>query len=301
MSLVAFCDTPDRPYGVKTIMATLEAGGALASPKGKDVFVKPNFNTSDPAPGSTHNDTLLTMIDELWDRGAKSITLGERSCRTTFECMQEKGILPELKKREVKVINFDELKSSGWVKVKEPGHHWPKGFKVARPLMEAEYLALTCCLKTHQYGGVFTLSLKLAVGVAPSRSVDAKYMNELHSSVHQRRMIAELNTAFDPKLIILDGVDAFVDGGPATGERVSGNVFLGAADRVAIDAVGVACLKELGSNEAVMNTPIYRQEQIARAVELGLGAASPADISMSPADAASRGRCAKVAQILSQG
>ena len=301
MSLVTFCDTADRPYGVKTTMAALEAGGSLPSPKGMDVFVKPNFNTADPAPGSTHNQTLISMIDALWDRGAKSITVGDRACRETSTVMQDKGFLPALQKRDVKVINFDELGDSDWVEVKEPGHHWPDGFKVARPVMESEYLALTCCLKTHQFGGVFTLSMKLGVGVAPSRSVDDKYMNRLHSSEHQRKMIAELNTAFNPKFIILDGVDAFVDGGPATGERVSGNVFLGSSDRVAIDAAGVACLKQLGSNDAIMNTPIYRQEQIVRAVELGLGAASPADINLSAADEASRARCAQVAEILGQG
>ena len=78
MSLVTFCDTADRAYGVKTTMAALEAGGCLPSPKGMDVFIKPNFNTADPAPASTHNETLLSMIDQLWERGAKSITLGER-------------------------------------------------------------------------------------------------------------------------------------------------------------------------------------------------------------------------------
>ncbi len=41
-------------------------------------------------------------------------------------------------------------------------------------------------------------------------------MNELHSSPHQRKLIAEINAPFQSDLILLDGIDAFVDGGPVT-------------------------------------------------------------------------------------
>ena len=61
-------------------------------------------------------------------------------------------------------------------------------------------------------------------------------MRELHTSPHQRKMIAEINTPFKPDLIVLDGIEAFVDGGPMTGKRAKGNVFLVSRDRVAMDA-----------------------------------------------------------------
>jgi uncharacterized protein (DUF362 family) len=70
---------------------------------------------------------------------------------------------------------------------------------------------------------------------------------------------------------------------------------------VAIDAVGVAVLKSLGSNDQVMNTRIFDQEQIARAVELGLGAASPGDINLVAADDQSQGYCDRIAEILNRG
>ena len=93
-------------------------------------------------------------------------------------------------------------------------------------------------------------------------------------------MIAEINAPFKPSLVVLDGIEAFVDGGPMTGKRAKANVFLASADRVAIDAVGVAILKSLGSNGQIMGTKIFAQEQIARAVELGLGASSPSEIEL---------------------
>jgi len=139
------------------------------------------------------------------------------------------------------------------------------------------------------------------VGVVPTSRHGYNYMTELHSSSHQRKLIAEINAPFTPALVVLDGIDAFVDGGPATGERARGNVFLASTDRVAIDAVGVAILKLLGSNDQIMNTKIFDQEQIARAVELGLGAASPSEIEVISADEKSREYCERISEILNNG
>jgi uncharacterized protein (DUF362 family) len=114
-------------------------------------------------------------------------------------------------------------------------------------------------------------------------------------------MIAEINEPFQPHLIVLDGIEAFVDGGPATGKRAKGEVFLASTDRVAIDAVGVAILKLLGSNESIMKPKIFEQEQIARAVELGLGASSPSEIEVIPADGDSQDLRDRAVAVLKKG
>ena len=93
-------------------------------------------------------------------------------------------------------------------------------------------------------------------------------------------MIAEINAPFAPDIVLLDGVEAFVDGGPATGTRAGANVFLAGTDRVAIDAVGVAVLKHIGSNDAIMQPEIFEQKQIARAAQLGIGVQSAKDIDL---------------------
>ena len=76
---------------------------------------------------------------------------------------------------------------------------------------------------------------------------------------------------------------------------------MASTDRVAIDAVGVAVLKSLGSNDQIMNTKIFDQEQIARAVELGLGASSPAEVEVLPADAQSQDDADRILEILNNG
>jgi uncharacterized protein (DUF362 family) len=296
-SRVAFLSTEDRKTGVSLSAKALGINPA----KNKDVLIKPNFNTADLTPGSTHNDTLVALVKEVWKMGAKSVSLGERSYPPTRSVMEQKGILPLMKALDVKIIDFDDLDKKDWVKVKPEDSHWQDGFRVARPILESECLVSTCCLKTHQYGGVFTMSLKLHVGVVPTGRHGYHYMSELHQSSHQRKLIAEINAPFKPDLIVLDGIDAFVDGGPANGKRAKGNVFLAATDRVAIDAVGLAILQYLGSNNQIMNTKIFEQEQIARAAEIGLGAASPSEIEVVAANAESRKYRDRVVNILSQG
>ncbi len=296
-SKVAIVTTGDRKSGVASSIRALNINPV----KNKNVLIKPNFNTADHTPGSTHNDTLAALVEEVWEMGAKTVSLGDRSYPLTREVMEQKGVIPIMEKLDVNILDFDDLANKDWVKVDTKDSHWQDGFRVARPILESECLVSTCCLKTHQFGGVFTMSLKNHVGVVPTSRHGYSYMRELHSSPHQRKLIAEINAPFKPDLIVLDGIDAFVDGGPANGSRAKGNAFIASTDRVAIDAVGVAILKSLGSNDQIMNTKIFKQEQIARAVELGLGASSSSDIELIPADEKSREYSDRIAAILSQG
>ena len=296
-SKVAIVNTEDRKSGVTSSIRAL----GINPVKNKNVLIKPNFNTADRTPGSTHNDTLVALVEEVWGMGAKTVSLGERSYPLTREVMEQKGVIPLMGKLDVNIVDFDDLAEKDWVKVDAGDSHWQDGFRVARPILESECLISTCCLKTHQFGGVFTLSLKNHVGVVPTTRHGYNYMRELHGSPHQRKLIAEINVPFKPDLIVLDGIDAFVDGGPATGKHAKGNVFIASTDRVAIDAVGVAILKSLGSNGQIMKSKIFEQEQIARAAELGLGASSFSDIEVMPVDVRSREYSDRIKAILNQG
>jgi uncharacterized protein (DUF362 family) len=285
--------TDDRKEGVGQVLKSLE----FPSVKGKKVFIKPNFNTADPTPGSTHNDTLSQLISELRQLGATGMTVGERcGPPVTKEVMEQKGIFRLAGEFDFKVINFEELSEEEWIPFKPEGTHWSEGFSIPRPAVEAEYFVSTCCLKTHGSGGVFTLSLKLAVGLTPKN-----LMRQLHRSPDMRRMIAEINLGYRPHLIVLDGVEAFVDGGPSRGTRKQANVILAGTDRVAIDAVGLAVLKELGSNDDIMGRNIFEQEQIRRAVEIGLGVSGPDQIELIAPDRASEDYAKSLRSILALG
>jgi uncharacterized protein (DUF362 family) len=291
---VALIRTDNRDSGIRRAIKLL-AENPVA---GKRVLLKPNFNTADPFPASTHNDTLVQLIAELRGMGAKAVTIGERSGPPdTVDVLRDKGIYELCNRLDVGLINFEELPPERWTRVTPPGSHWYDGFLVAAPVLEAECVVVTCCLKTHGYGGVFTMSLKNSIGF-----VHKNNMRELHTSfLSQRKMIAEVNVPYRPALILLDGLEAFVDKGPMKGPKKRADVILAGTDRIAIDAVGLAVLKELGSNRAIMDTAIFAQEQIARAVELGLGVTGPGAIEIVSDDEAGRSYAERLRQILAKG
>jgi uncharacterized protein (DUF362 family) len=292
-SRVALVRTGDRRAGVARAIELLGPEGIA----GRQVVVKPNFNSADPAPGSTHPDVLSQVVLEMHERGARGVTVGESSGPgSTRRIMEDKGVFDLAEELRFDLVNYEEIGDSDWVHFQPPGSHWEEGFWLPRLVVDAEYNVSTACLKTHQYGGVFTMSLKLSVGLTPK-----PIRRGMHRSPDMRRMIAELNGGYRPDLILLDGVDAFTDGGPGTGELKSGNVVLAGDDRVAVDAVGLAVLKELGANAAIMDRPIWRQEQIARAVELGLGAAGPDRIEIVTGDAESRAYASALEAVLARG
>ena len=292
-SRIALVRTRDRRDGVTRALALLDPNGIA----GRRAVLKPNFNSADPAPASTHPDILAQLVTELHERGARSITLGESSGPTdTHRVMQDKGVFDLARELDFTVIDYDEIPDSDWVHFRAEGTHWPEGFWLPRHVVGAEYTVSAACLKTHQYGGVFTMSLKLSVGLTPKR-----IRRGMHRSPHMRRMIAELNRGYRPDLIVLDGVDAFVDGGPSEGELRRADVVLAGTDRVAIDAVGLAVLKELGSNDAIMGRGIFEQEQMARAVEIGLGIRSAAEVTLVTDDDRSAAYADRLRSILGAG
>jgi uncharacterized protein (DUF362 family) len=232
---------------------------------------------------------------------AKQITLAERSGPgdSTRMVMEKKGVFRLAEELGFNIVNLEEAGPEGWVRVEPKESHWSQGFHFARIYRETQAIVQTCCLKTHAYGGHFTLSLKNSVGLVPLKGYP--YMEELHSSRHQRQMIAEINTAYSPDLVVMDGVEAFVDGGPDRGTRVQAGVMLAGTDRVAMDAVGVAILRLLGTTPEVSRGSIFEQDQIARAAELGLGVSSTKEIQLVTGDAESEAFAVKVRDILARG
>ena len=297
---VVLVKTGDRVAGIQKAVDLYGLDGI----QGKELSLKPNLNSADPFPGSTHNDTLRVLVQRLQGAGAGRITVGDRSgMGDTRRVMEQKGVLSLADALGFETLVFDELEADDWEAVQVPGSHWARGFALPRPVLEADGIVQTCCLKTHRFGGHFTLSLKNSVGFAakwvPGEGYN--YMSELHSSPHQRIMIAEINAAYVPDLIVLDGVEAFVNGGPDKGKQVPAEAILVGRDRVAIDAVGVAILRHWGTTAAVSQGPVFQQEQIARAVELGLGVGGPEEIELVTDDPDSRAYADQIEQVLLQG
>jgi uncharacterized protein (DUF362 family) len=271
---VVLVKTDDRSLGVQRALDILD----VQDVQDRNFLIKPNLNSDDPAPGSTHTDVLTTLHGWLKSRDVGQVSLGDRSgMAATERVLEVKGIQAMSEEFGFEVLNFHTLPAHQWELITFDDSHWQYGFPIAKPVLESEGIVSVCCLKTHRFGGHFTMSLKNSVGMVASYIPGEShgYMTELHNSKYQREMIAEINTAYQPDVILLDGMEAFVGGGPESGMLVHPGVVLAGTDRVAIDAVGVAILRNFGTTHHVQKGPVFEQAQIARAAELGIGISQP--------------------------
>ncbi|HEY4669875.1 MAG TPA: DUF362 domain-containing protein, partial [Tepidiformaceae bacterium] len=176
---IALVRTGDRAQGVRRALDLLGVNPV----QGKSLFLKPNFNSADPAPGSTHNDTLRALVERLWEWGAQRITLGDRSgMGDTRSVMRTKGVFDLASELGFATLILDEMGAEEWIPVDSGESHWSRGFLLPRPCLEADAVIQTCNLKTHRFGGHFTMSLKNSVGLAAKflPGDGYNYMTELH-------------------------------------------------------------------------------------------------------------------------
>ena len=268
---------------------------------GDNVALKANFNSSDPFPASTHIDTLHAITQKLNEVNVASLTLAERSgMGNTRRVLEKMGVFELSDKLGFEVTVLDEENRDKWVKIEKEGTHWVKGFYIPKLFLDSDKVIQTCCLKTHRFGGHFTLSLKNSVGIVAKKLPEGSYnyMSELHVSPYQRLMIAEINKHYDVNLVIMDAIKAFITQGPEQGEVVEPNLILASSDRVAIDAVGVAILRNYGVKTNISKGRIFEQEQIKRASELEIGVTSAQEIEIVPLNDESHGDAESIMKIL---
>jgi uncharacterized protein (DUF362 family) len=273
--------TDDRTEGINMILEKLD----MDDFNGKNVALKANFNSADPFPASTHIQTFQTILKKL--KGAKSgrIILAERSgMENTREVLEKLGIFDLASKFGFEIVVLDEEGVDGWFKTEKDGNHWFNGFYISKIFLDADKVVQTCCLKTHRFGGHFTLSLKNSVGLVAKRvpGDHHDYMSELHTSPFQRLMIAEINKYYPVDLVLIDAMKAFINKGPETGLVVEPNLIIAGKDRIAVDAVGVAILRYYGTTMEVSKGRIFELDQIRRAAELGVGIQSADEIALTP-------------------
>jgi len=268
---------------------------------GAKVALKANFNSADPFPASTHIDTLDAIIRKLKDANVADLTLAERSgMGETRSVLEEMGVFELSDKLGFEVVVLDKEGKDKWVKIDRDGTHWIKGFYIPKLFLESDKVIQTCCLKTHRFGGHFTLSLKNSVGIVAKRLPKGvyNYMAELHVSPYQRLMIAEINKYYNVDFVVMDAVKSFITKGPEQGEVVEPNLILASADRVAIDAVGIAILRNYGVKTSINEGRIFELDQIRRAAELGVGVKSASEIEVVPINNESNEDAQNIMEIL---
>ena len=297
-SQVLLIDSSDRDAAVRSLFENADLPGLA----GKSVVLKANFNSADPFPASTHPATLRAIVTVLKEAGAGEITLAERSgMGDTRENLERLGMFDLAEQSGFKIVVLDEEPKGRWARVERGETHWLRGFYLSKVVLESDVVIQTCCLKTHGYGGHFTMSLKNSVGLVAKKIPGGvyDYMWELHGSPYQRLMIAEINKFYKVAFVIVDAAKAFISGGPDKGTEVEPGLMLAGTDRVAIDAAGVALLRDFGAS-SLTKKPVFEQGQIRRAAELGVGAASASAMELTPLDEKGREAAERIRTILAQ-
>ncbi len=262
--------TDDREKGIADLLENYD----MSDFKDKNIALKANYNSADPFPASSHPKTVQTLVRSIKKHDPSNIILAERSgMGNTRDVLETMGVtyLGEKEGFEVRVLDEEDI--DGWLKIDREGTHWVKGFYISKIFTDADKVVQTCCVKSHRFGGHFTLSLKNSVGLVAKTVPGASYnyMAELHISPYQRSMIAEINNNYDVDLILMDGMKAFVDKGPEQGHVVEPNLIMMSTDRIAIDAVGVSILRHYGTTRDISKGKIFDLDQIKRASDLGIG------------------------------
>ena len=295
-SQIVLADASDRIVGVQKILDEfdLNTEGIIA--------LKANYNSNDPFPATTHPDTLRILSEHLKENSRQLIMAERSGMGKTSTVLKNRGVLDLSQKLDFQLRNLDSADPEDWVDIHSGELHWRHGFKIARVFLEADKVVQTCCLKTHRFGGHFTMSLKNSVGLIAARPKGDSYdyMRELHSSPYQRLMIAEINKFYKTDMILMDATQGFSKGGPDQGMLIKPGLLLASTDRIAIDAVGVALLRLYGTTPEVMSGRIFDQEQIARAANLGVGVDSPSKIDLVPLDEHSQKAADAIRKVLDE-
>ncbi len=242
--------------------------------KGKQALVKPNVVAADPPPTTTDPRVVKAVVNLLYQAGASKVVIGEMSAILTLPTMrnlERTGIKQAALEAGAEVITFDD---GEWVQVSPPQARYAKSFYVAKAYYEADFLVSLPVIKTHRSAS-YSLSLKNTIGAIHPRNRPS-----LYGSRYWEEIIAEVNLAAIPHLIIADGLRCMVAGGPWRGEAERTNLIMASQDMIALDAVGLSLLKHFGRWDQVTNIPVWEQRQVKRAIELGLGVKGPSEVEL---------------------
>jgi len=284
-ALVGISDAATRGEAIEKAIAL--AGGLDFIKPGDKILLKPNCNSGDAYPYSTHPETIRKVVEMLKARGAGRIVIGDRGCSFlgggTLGKMQSNGIADMAKQLGVELQSWDNLGSGELIKVpKDKAPSWDNamssGFSYPKILAEVDHIINLPCAKTH-YLAFYSMSLKNLIGITTTSDRQSNII--MHTMPKLADQIAEINANVTPTLNILDITKAVVQGGPLPTDYPGGIVrdagyVVVSRDRIATDVTGLAILKVIGSPATAINTySCWNQPQIVSAIRLKLGITGP--------------------------
>ena len=196
---------------------------------------------------------------------------------STARILDKTGVGDAARDKKADVLPFEDLE---WIQVK-PGRatNWKGGFHIPALVREVDHIISLPVAKTHLIA-IYTMAFKNWVGIVHHSDRLNKLHLHLDGSGPGGNMIAELHLAVPADLYVMDATRVFVAGGPSVGDMREPGMIIATRDPIANDVTGLALLKQLGAEERIQSVSVWKQHQIARAVELGLGVAGAAEMEL---------------------
>lgn len=243
---------------------TLEGLGGIGAfvKGGEKVFVKPNFNTSDPCPASSDPEFVRAVLKEIDSQKPAQIFFGESPTFFGHSKKYFDEINPYVFEQEFKNLKVLYLPDEEWVEKENPKAKFLKKGSIPKIIDEVDKIIYLPCLKTHAWGQ-FTGALKLSVGLLkPEERV------KMHAS-HLQEKIAEINLLVKPDLIIMDARKCFINRGPCEGPVREPKLILASTNRTELDIEAIKIIQSYTGNSLEGLDP-REIRQIKHAIELGI-------------------------------
>ncbi len=263
---VAYAENPAQ--GIREVIS--QTGNLDFIQPGQKVLIKPNVNSDDPAPGTTHPEALAEVVRLAKAKGAYVI-VGDRSNPRwqTIPAMKKTGLYQAAQEAGAdEIVGFE---NEEWIRVKpEMAKNWPRGFQIPARLAQFDHIISVPVLHTHQITD-HSLALKNLVGL-----IHPADRMVFHASPKIEEMIAEISLAIRPSLTIVEGTKAFIADGPSHGTLVTPKVYLASKDILMADVLGVELLKKHGAK--LPSQSPWDSKQVKHGVELNLSSYSEEEI-----------------------
>ena len=273
-ALVAIVHGQDPSAALRAGLEMLGGLDRLAL-RGKRVLIKPNVVNDRPPPSTTSPQVIAAVVQRVREAGAGEVLVADSSGMIRFpttDNLAATGVRAAAEQAGAQVL---ALEDEPWVRVEPAKAKSLPRFYVSKPVYAADVFINLPVVKTHRFAH-YSCSLKNLVGITHPRYRPS--VSFLAGDWQER--IAELNLAVHPHLSIADGTTIMIAGGPTSGTPARTDLLLLSGDRVALDAVGVALIRTFGAWPKVAGMTVWKQRQIRKAIELGLGASGPHQVEL---------------------
>jgi uncharacterized protein (DUF362 family) len=250
----------------KMLTAGLSQLGGLSKliSANQDVLIKPNCNASDPYPGITDTNSLLSIIKEVKKVTSGSISVGDQGYVHSSAVYSSSGMDPRVEQEGARLLTLNEtymVRRSSWASS-------IPSFYVYKDIYDSPVIINTCVLKRHHTAN-YTCAIKNNVGTVagPDAVSTRRYLH--YDSDDFMNTVAEIASVINPELNIVDARTVLTVMGPSydSGVPVDANKIVLSGDIVATDAY---CAEILAAHDQEftldMALPI-----IGRAEYLGMG------------------------------